>query len=148
MKKTILATAMMLMAGLTVAFAKDNEGVNNQIATSFNKDFSSATNISWSVQKNFTKATFTMNNQVMFAFYNEDGSLLATARNILSQQLPINLLKSVRKDYGNYWISDLFEIDKDGQTSYYITLENGDETLILKSNGFDEWSTYKRAKKI
>ncbi len=148
MKKTILATAMMLMAGLTVAFAKDNEGVNNQIATSFSKDFTSATNISWSVEKNFTKATFTLNNQVMFAFYSEEGNLIATARNILSQQLPINLLKSVRKDYGNYWISDLFEIDKDGQTSYYVTLENGDETLILKSNGFGEWSTYKRAKKI
>lgn len=148
MKKTILATAMMLMAGLTVAFAKDNEGVNNQIATSFSKDFTSATNISWSIEKNFTKATFTLNNQVMFAFYSEEGNLIATARNILSQQLPINLLKSVRKDYGNYWISDLFEIDKDGQTSYYVTLENGDETLILKSNGFGEWSTYKRAKKI
>ena len=148
MKKTILATAMMLMAGLTVAFAKDNEGVNNQIATSFSKDFTSATNISWSVQKNFTKATFTMNNQVMFAFYNEDGNLIATARNILSEQLPINLLKSLRKDYGNYWISDLFEMDKDGQVAYYVTVENGDETLVLKSSGFGDWSTYKKAKKI
>src|SRR5271154_1803108 len=148
MKKTILATAMMLMAGLTVAFAKDDEGVNNQIASSFHKDFTSATNISWSVQKDFSKATFTMNNQVMFAFYNEDGSLIATARNILSEQLPINLLKSLRKDYGNYWISDLFEMDRDGQTSYYVTVESGDETLILKSSGFGDWSIYKKAKKI
>ena len=122
MKKIILATAMMLMAGLTVAFAKDDEGVNNQIATSFSKDFTSATNISWNVQKDFTKATFTMNNQVMFAFYREDGSLIATARNILSEQLPINLLKSLRKDYGNYWISELFEINKEGQGSYYVTV--------------------------
>lgn len=148
MKKIILATAMMLMAGLTVAFAKDDEGVNNQIATSFSKDFTSATNISWNVQKDFTKATFTMNNQVMFAFYREDGSLIATARNILSEQLPINLLKSLRKDYGNYWISELFEMDKDGQGSYYVTLENADETLVLKSNSFGDWSTYKKAKKI
>jgi len=148
MKKTILATAMMLMAGLTVAFAKDNEGVNNQVATSFSKDFTSATNISWSIQKDFTKATFTLNNQIMFAFYNEDGSLIATARNIRSEQLPINLLKSLRKDYGNYWISDLFEMDKEGQTSYYVTVENGDETLVLKSSSFGEWSTYKKVKKI
>jgi hypothetical protein len=88
-----------------------------------------------------------MNSQVMFAFYDETGSLLATARNIPSEQLPISLFSKVKKDYSDYWISELFEMDRDGQTSYYITLENADETLILKSTGFDEWSTYKRSRK-
>ncbi|HLY69212.1 MAG TPA: hypothetical protein VKR53_05755 [Puia sp.] len=148
MKQTILAMAMMLMAGLTSAFAKNDEGISNEITTSFNKDFVSATNVSWNKQKDFTKATFTMNNQVMFAYYDESGSLIASARNILSEQLPINLMNDLKKGYGNYWISELFEMDRDGQASYYVTLENADETLILKSNSFNGWSTYKKSKKI
>jgi hypothetical protein len=148
MKQTILAMAMMLMTGLTGAFAKNNEGISNEITTSFNKDFVSATNVSWNKQKDFTKATFTMNNQVMFAYYDESGSLIASARNILSEQLPINLMNDLKKGYGNYWISELFEMDRDGQASYYVTLENADETLILKSSSFNSWSTYKRSKKI
>jgi hypothetical protein len=148
MKQTILAMAMMLMTGLTGAFAKNNEGISNEITTSFNKDFASATNVSWNKQKNFTKATFTMSNQVMFAYYDENGNLIASARNILSEQLPINLMNDLKKGYSNYWISELFEMDKDGQASYYVTLENADETLILKSSSSNSWSTYKKSKKI
>jgi hypothetical protein len=148
MKQTILAMAIMLMTGLTGAFAKNNEGISNEITTSFNKDFASATNVSWNKQKNFTKATFTMSNQVMFAYYDENGNLIASARNILSEQLPINLMNDLKKGYGNYWISELFEMDKDGQASYYVTLENADETLILKAGSSNSWSTYKKSKKI
>jgi hypothetical protein len=148
MKQTILAMAMMLMTGLTGAFAKNNEGISNEITTSFNKDFVSATNVSWNKQKDFTKATFTMNNQVMFAYYDQSGDLIASARNILSEQLPINLMNDLKKGYSNYWISELFEMDKEGQAFYYVTLENADETLILKSSSFNSWSTYKRSKKI
>jgi hypothetical protein len=84
----------------------------------------------------------------MFAYYDESGNLIASARNILSEQLPINLMNDLKKGYSNYWISELFEMDKDGQASYYVTLENADETLILKSSSFNGWSTYKKSKKI
>jgi hypothetical protein len=148
MKKTILALALILTIGVTGAFAKDNDGINSQTMASFNRDFVNASNVSWNKQKDFAKVTFTFHNQVMFAYYNGNGELIATARNILSEQLPINLMASLKKDYSKYWISDLFEMATDGQTSYYVTLENGDETLVLKSNSFNEWSTYKKAKKI
>jgi hypothetical protein len=148
MKQTILAMAMMLMAGLTSAFAKNDEGVNKQVQTSFSKDFNSASNVSWIVSKDFTKATFSMNNQIMFAYYDQNGDLIATARNILSEQLPINLMSSLKRGYSDYWISELFEMDRDGVAAYYVTLENGDETMVLKSNSLNDWSLYKKAKKI
>src|SRR5579862_4281525 len=148
MKKTILAVAMMLMAGLTGAFAKDDEGVNKQITSSFNKDFVSASNVSWNKGKDFVRATFTMSGQIIFAYYNNSGELIASARNIRSEQLPINLLNNLKKGYSNYWISELFEMDRDGQALYYVTLENADETLILKSTSSNDWSTYKRSRKI
>ena len=147
MKKIIFATAMMLTVGITSAFANKNDDVNNQITTSFNKDFATAREVKWQKEKNFVKATFSMDNQVMYAYYNAGGELIGVVRNILSDKLPINLLTNLKKNYSNYWISDLFEMASEGQSSYYITLETADETLILKSEGSSEWSVYKRSKK-
>ena len=57
-------------------------------------------------------------------------------------------MNNLKKDYGNYWISELFEMDKDGVAFYYVTLENSEETLILKSESSHDWSTYKKTRKI
>jgi hypothetical protein len=147
MKRTILTISMMLTIALTGAFANDNEGVAQRTKESFNSNFASASNVKWQKQKDFVKATFTWNGQVMFAYYNETGELMAITRNILSDQLPINLMTDLKKNYGNHWISDLFEIVVDGQTSYYVTLENADETIVLKSTDFNTWSAYKKEKR-
>ena len=54
----------------------------------------------------------------MFAYYsNETNELMAVVRNILSYQFPINLIYSLRKEYGDHWISGLFEVAKAGSYS-------------------------------
>jgi hypothetical protein len=146
MKKTILALAVML-TGLTSAFANKGDEVNQSAIVSFKKDFLSAKNVSWQQQKDYAKATFSLNNHVMFAYYNEQGELLAVVRNVLSDQLPIRLLTAVKNDYSKFWISELFEMATENQTTYYVTIENGDEKVILKSEGLDQWSVYKKEKK-
>ena len=147
MKKTILATAVILMVGLTGAFANKGEEVNQKVAASFSKDFETAKNVQWQRQKDFEKATFSLNNQVLFAYYNENGELLAVIRNILSDNLPISLYADIRKNYNEFWISDLFEMASEDQTTYYISLEKTDETLILKSVDHNQWVVYKKIKK-
>ena len=148
MKKSILTIASMLTIALSTAFASINdEGVSLKTKTSFNNNFNTASSVQWQQEKNFAKATFTMNSQVMNAYYNEDGELMAITRNILSSQLPINLMASIKNDYSKHWISNLFEIAANSETSYYVTLENADETIILKSADFNTWSVYKKTKK-
>ncbi len=147
MKKIIFATAMMLTVGMTSAFASPKDEINTQVTSSFNKDFSSAKQVQWQKETDYVKATFTLDNQVMFAYYHENGELIGVVRNILSDKLPINLMSNLKKNYSNYWISDLFEMASEGQSNYYITLETADETLVLKSNGTSEWNVYKRTKK-
>ena len=63
------------------------------------------------------------------------------------EQLPINLLTDLKKDYTGFWISDLFEIASDDQMSYYITLENADKRIVLKSEGTDGWQVYSKQRK-
>lgn len=150
MKKIFLSIATMLMMGVGIsAFAaKNDDGPVNQLAVrSFQKDFTGASNIVWEQRETYTKATFSFRGQVLYAYYNNNGDLQAVVRNIISDQLPINLLSSLKKEYGDYWISDLFEIASDDQTTYYITLETGDRKIVLKSQGTEFWGEYQREKK-
>src|SRR6516225_6607588 len=111
MKKKILALVMMLTIVFTSAFASKDDGISRYTAASFKKDFVSATNVSWQVQPAFNKVTFTVGNQVMYAYYGkENDELLAIVRNIPSTQLPLHLFTSLQKDYSGYWITGLFEI--------------------------------------
>ncbi len=149
MKKIILALAVILTTGLTSAFANKDEDINQGAMASFKNDFANATNISWQHQKAYTKATFTLNDQVMYAYYsNENNELLAIERNILSQQLPINLNTNLKKQYGDYWISGLFEMAMPDHTSYYVTLENSNETVVLKASGSGDWTLYMKSRKL
>lgn len=147
MKKSILMWAMMLTMGLTTVFANNEVTVSQKAVSSFKKDFSAAQDVSWESNKDYSKATFKINNQVMFAYYTQTGDLMAVTRNITSTQLPINLLSSLKKNFGNYWITDLFEVSSSTDASYYATVENADQKVILKSNGTSSWETYKKEKK-
>lgn len=145
-KKIALATALLLTVGISSSFATPNDGGNDAATASFRKDFKKAEVMQKETGKNFTKFTFKLNDVVLSAFYNENGQLLAITRNIQCNQLPLQLLIQVKKDYANYWISDLFEYTADGTSSYYITLETADSRVILRSNGTD-WDVYdKKAK--
>jgi ectoine hydroxylase-related dioxygenase (phytanoyl-CoA dioxygenase family) len=61
-------------------------------------------------------------------------------RNILSDKLPSNLLKSIKKNYKNYWITELYKEVANGKASYHITVENADQTVKLIANPPTNWT--------
>jgi hypothetical protein len=83
----------------------------------------------------------------MNAYYTPDGELMAVTRNIVREQLPLKLLMELKQNYSTYWISDLFEVVNESGDHYYITLENGDETLILKAKAHKSWKLYQKTVK-
>ena len=148
MKKLIGILSIILAAGISQVYANNTKDGGGTLSATFRKDFVNAKNVSWQEEKNYSKATFNINDQILFAYYsNETGELVAVVRNILSDQLPINLMTKLKSDYGAFWISNLFEMDADGQTTYYATLENPSEILILRSTGFSDWHIYIKEKK-
>ena len=128
------------------AFASD-ENVSSNVLSSFNKEFAGAKDVQWTTTNRYYKASFVFNDQFVSAFYQLDGELIATSRNISSLELPINLQTSLKKNYNSYWISDLFEISNNEGTSYYITLDKADSKVVLKSSG-NKWDVFKKATKI
>jgi hypothetical protein len=145
MKKLIIA-ALLLTIATTYSFAAPTNNNSGEVKTSFRQDFKNAQLVSTEANNNFTKITFKMNDQILCAFYSTTGELLAVTRNILSSQLPINLMMSLKKHYSEHWITDLFELNGNDQTTYYVSLENADTQMTLRSNG-DKWELYASAKK-
>lgn len=127
------------------AFASD-ANVNQKVLDAFKTEFASAKEVEWSVGANYFKATFNYNGKYVFAFYSENGELLGLTRYLSPADLPLALQANLKKNYEGYWVSDLFEASKNDGTNYYITLENADSKIVLKSSG-NSWSVHNKIKK-
>lgn len=147
MKKILFATLMLLATGIvSQARSTANLEPDSRTIAAFARDFAGASNAVWQQSADFSKVTFEMNGTVLFAYYSPAGSLIAASRNILSSQLPLTLQTSLKKDYSNYWISDLFELSTDAGTEYYVTLENADEKKIMRAENYS-WTYYSNSSK-
>ena len=61
-------------------------------------------------------------------------------RNILSTQLPTRLLTPIKKNYSNFWITDLHKQVVNGKVAYYITLEDADQKINLSASPSTGWT--------
>ncbi len=145
MKKMILTLAI---AVSTLSAFAGEENVNQKVLDAFKTEFSTAKEVAWSAGNNYYKATFTYNGKHVFAYYKENGELLGLTRYLSPADLPISLQRSLKNDYEDYWISDLFEVVKNEESGYYITLENADTKLVLKAGDIYGWSVYQKNKKV
>jgi len=139
--------AMVFTIGTTYAFTGE-EAINQRALNAFKTEFAGATDAAWTTGSEYYKVAFTLNDQKLFAFYNTEGEFLAVTRYISSIQLPLTLQSSLKKYYGNYWVSDLFELANNNGTGYYVTLENADTKIILKSVDGSDWTVYQKSKKV
>ena len=75
--KKILTLALMLTIVATTAFSHTTGVVNKKVVETFSKEFANAESVKWEVTNEVYKATFRIDGQTMFAYYNEAGEQLA-----------------------------------------------------------------------
>ncbi len=141
-------TTFVLFSAITTfsAFAlPGKDKVDPKAYSTFRQKFAEARDVNWVTTDNYIKASFVLNEQQMFAFFSRNGEMVGISRNIASNQLPI-ILQTQLKKYKDGWITDLIEFSTAEQTTYYATIENADETTVLKSF-VNSWSVNKRMKK-
>ena len=146
MKKIIMILALTLTITSSFAFT-GREAVNSQTLNTFNSEFVGATDATWTISKSFYKVSFTMNGQILSAYYSKSGEFMAVSQNISSVQLPGNLKKSLKKFLTNSWITNLFEVTNFNETSLYVTLETADTKLVLRSDNGGKWIVFQRIEK-
>lgn len=147
MKKIILSVALMVSVGIASVFAETPE-VNSKVLATFKNQFPSASESEWSIGNDYYKVSFIYNDNYVNAYYSTEGDFLATIRHISSVNLPMMLQTSLKNDYAHFWISDLYELAKYDGSSYYVTIENADQKIVLKSVNGGSWTVYKKTGKV
>jgi hypothetical protein len=147
MKPLLIAFTLLASLFTTTSFAKDDEKVAPVVLQSFQSQFTQAKEATWTLSENFYKVQFSMNGQYATAFYSSNGSMVALTRNITTLQLPVTLQAELKKDFENYWVSNLFEVTTNGTLEYYLTLETADTKVVLKSEGVTTWTTFQKIRK-
>lgn len=140
---------LIIIAFLTASFslhAEEVVTVSPNVLKSFEKTFVNASEVNWVSNEDISIAEFKFNNQYITAYYSNAGNLLGLRKNLLSTQLPVLLGASLKEQYCGYWITDLMEYGNQGETAYYVTLENANTRIILKSS-LNTWSLFHKSDK-
>jgi len=142
MKKLFIAALIVIAAGSS-AFAMDATKVDYKVKKSFDIQFTGAENVTWSTQANFVKASFTLLDENVDAFFDTDGELVGVSRKVDVKSLPLHAMQQIKKDYASYKITDSIEFDQNGDKSYYLSLENGNKKQILEVSLYGNVSVFK-----
>ena len=140
---------LVIIAFLTASFsmhAEEIATVSPVVLKSFEKTFVNASEVNWVSNNDIAIAEFKFNNQHITAYYSCEGNLLGLKKNLLSTQLPVLLGASLKEQYSSYWITDLMEYGNQGETSYYVTLEDANTRITLKSD-LNTWSLFHKVQK-
>jgi hypothetical protein len=130
--KKILFTALIAISAATSAFAKDEKKISHKVLNAFTAEFDDATDVSWTTKPDFNRASFNIDGKQISAFYNPAGEKIGTTQEINFETLPSKARKCIATKYNDYTIKETILFEGDLETAYYVSLENTDQSIILK----------------
>ena len=134
MKRIILSLSLMLAVGLTTVLANYNTPVSDLVKESFKKEFPGVESVKWSDQGDYQKATFVFTGHRSVAYFNENGELEGSARDLFFDQLPLAVMRSFDKRFDGAYFMDVLEVTNIEGTSYRLTVEKQDKRYRVKAD--------------
>ena len=144
--KKIIITAVLAVAMAAGAFAAPKK-VNAAILANFETEFKMASNVTWIVTHDYTKAAFTAGNTNMEVYYSSAGEIIGKSRSITLDELPVNAKRIFAKKFAGYEAKEAIRFDGFDEAAYYISGENKKESVIIKVTDSNEVSLFKKTKK-
>jgi hypothetical protein len=144
--KQILLLVLFISTISFNASATEEKPVSYAALQSFKKSFVTAKEVSWNSTAEFLKVSFQYSSQYITAYYEHNGTLIATTKNILSNQLPLMLETNLKEHYSGYWISSVVEYSTENEITYYAVIENAEQKITLKAFQ-NSWYTEKKYNK-
>ena len=146
MKRSIIVFSAILSVITATAFVGARPGGNPAEAT-FQKEFSGATNVKWNEGKDIISASFLLSDSRIIAYFTSLGELLGTERNVLFNQLPLNVIKQIDNRYGNAPIFDIVEYTSGTETFYGMVVDTPTKRIKLKISSEGDVTVQQREKK-
>jgi hypothetical protein len=145
--KKLFITAVLALSLTATSFAGDANKVNSKATSSFAAEFADAKNVSWTSKDNYVKASFTLDNKSMEAYYDFQGELVGTSNAIEISDLPTIAKRSFAKKYAGYTVKAAIRFQGVDETAYYISAENEAQSVVLKVSDGAFLSVFKSVKK-
>ena len=147
MKRIFVSLSFMLAVGLTTVFANDEINVSDKVKEAFKKEFARAESVKWSDLGDYQLATFVFGSHRMEAYFNTDGELQGSVRDLLFDQLPLAVMRSFDNRFAGADISDIREITNTEGTSYRLTVESQHKKYHVKVDTGGNFSEIVKVKK-
>lgn len=147
--KRISIAVILFFAVLSSTFATPTEGsdLNFSGALNFKHQFPQATNVSYKVKGQFTEVNFMWNDMQLQAFYDAEGTLLATCRPVVVSNLPVAAQLNLKQQYPNDYVRDAIEYnDPNDGVSYYVTMVGAKTSYLLRVSTGGSISVFKKMK--
>src|SRR3954463_15689423 len=101
MKTLIQYTAVLLLLSIIMTNAQAVT-VPASVSDAFSKEFSTASNVQWTASRNIYQSRFEQGGENFIAYFNNEGTLLVTARRIQLSQAPTLVRKSISQLQAQY----------------------------------------------
>ena len=144
MKKLFITAAIATMFSASV-FADGTKKTNTAanvsytVLNQFSADFADASNVNWSVNKNFQRADFTANGIKMTAFYSLQGDFVALTTDVDAKAIPTAAQKEIAEKYKGYKVIEVIvvqnntELNPDAdETAYFVDLKSDTKEVLVK----------------
>ncbi len=113
----------------------------------FKHQFPDATDISYKVKGELTEVNFIWNTMRLQAFFDFEGNLLATCRNIATSDLSLTAQMSLKNQYPGYIEREAIEYnDANSCVSYYVTMVGPKTSYLLCVSTDGMISVFKKMK--
>lgn len=147
MKKFFL-TAILSAAIAVCSFAKDADKISAKAQQTFSNQFNKASNVTWTVSGDVSKATFFENNCKKEAFFDSRGDIMATCTTITLNEIPTRAKRAFAKKYEGYTVTEAIHYtNSDNEVLYFLSANNEKESLILQVDKFDLLSVFQKTRK-
>lgn len=121
--KTLLL--VLAMAGMSMfAHANPFVKVPVRIKTAFSSEFKDVDKTKWFQVKSVFGVEFTKNGKIAYAFFNRNGKMLETDREISFNELSPEIKKEIDEKYGDCYVQTVFKFSGNEGDNYLIRLKN------------------------
>ena len=145
--KKVTIIALMVITIASSAFAGDNSTLNFKGADAFKKTFPQATEVTYTVKKEFTEVNFIWHSLKLQAFFDRQGNYIGLSREISVKDMPLSYVININKEYKDFEITEAIEFDHaENGLSYYVTVVKEDRKYVLNVATDGTISVFKKMK--
>ncbi len=146
MKKVFILSLVALVLSLSTQAddgsakaTKTLASVSDNTLKNFGSIFYRASDVKWTMNNKYQKATFNLNGKPSYAIYDFNSELLVATQAATTEELPVKAQQSLKNNYSNYRVTKAVKVISrpadykfnDDTDHYWVSMANEEKQVIL-----------------